>query len=407
MNRNQFAILVVLVVALGAAGLYLYKRNQSSWQSAGGSVGQKLLPDLQVNDVAAITIKGGTNETTVARVDNRWRVKERANYPANYGTISSFLLKAADLKAAQVEEVGPSMLPRYGLLPPGEGTNTATLVELKDASGKTLKSLLLGKQHMRKSGRPSPFGDGDDAGYPDGRYLKVGIDAKTVALVSDTLSQLEPKPDQWLDKEFFKVEKAKTLTVTHAEPTNSFKLLRETEGGEWKLADARPGESLDSGKIGGLSMPLSGPSFTDVLGPDTAPASVGLDKPTVVALETFEGLSYTVNVGTKTNDTYPVTLTVSGAFTRERTAPADEKPEDKERLDKEFQEKLKKLDEKLAAEKAFEKWTFLVSSWNVDQVIKNRHELMAGKKDEAKPEGADHSDHEAHDDVPPIGSEPK
>ena len=140
MNRKQLVILLVLVVVLGVAGLMVYQKNQTSWQ--GGSrqgAGAKLLGDLPVNDVAAIEIKGGTNVLDLIKKDNLWRVKQRQDYPANFSEISGFLLKAADLKAAQSEEIGPSHLARYKLLPPGPGTNTAILVELRDQGGKPIK----------------------------------------------------------------------------------------------------------------------------------------------------------------------------------------------------------------------------------------------------------------------------
>ncbi len=163
---------------------------------------------------------------TWSRKDNLWRVKQRNDYPANFSEISGFLLKAADLKAVQTEEIGPSQLGRYKLLPPGPGTNTAVLVELRDQNGKVIKSLLLGKTHMRKSeGRPSPMGEmGENEGYPDGRYVMVGTDAKTLAVVSDPLSNLEAKPDQWLNKDFFKVEKIRSIAVAYPVATNSWKV---------------------------------------------------------------------------------------------------------------------------------------------------------------------------------------
>ena len=39
---------------------------------------------LPVNDVAAIVIKGGTNQLDLVRKDNLWRVKQRNDYPANF-----------------------------------------------------------------------------------------------------------------------------------------------------------------------------------------------------------------------------------------------------------------------------------------------------------------------------------
>src|ERR1017187_9142470 len=163
MNRKQLSILIALLVVLGIAGLKVYKSNQTSWQGSGRQgAALKLLGDLPVNDVATIVIKGGTNQLDLVKKDGLWRVKERNDYPANFSEISGFLLKAADLKAIQTEEIGASQLGRYKLLPPGQATNTAVLVELRDDKGKVIKSLLLGKTHMRKSeGRPSPMGEID------------------------------------------------------------------------------------------------------------------------------------------------------------------------------------------------------------------------------------------------------
>jgi hypothetical protein len=110
-----------------------------------------------------------------------------------------------------------------------------------------------------------------------------------------------------------------------------------------------------------------------------------LDKPTVIALETFDDFKYTLNVGVKTNDNYAVTVLVTADLPKERATGTDEKPEDKERLDKEFKEKRLKLEEKLSQEKKIGKWTYLVSSWTVDSLLKERSHFMVEKKEEAKP----------------------
>ena len=389
MNQKQLLILVVLVVALGAAGLRLYRNNQSTWQGSTKNTTQKLLGDLPVNDVAEMVIKGGTNELNLIKKDNLWRVKQRYDYPANYSEISGFLLKAADLKAVQSEEIGPSMLGRYKLLPPGPATNTAVLVELRDQNGKVIRSLLLGKSHMRKpTNQGPPMGDmADSEGWPDGRYVMAGTGAKTVAVVSDPLSNLEAKPDQWLNKDFFKVEKIRWIAVTYPAATNSWKVTRDTESAsDWKLSEAKPGEQLDSSKTSGFSYALNSPSFNDVLAPDTKPEQTGLDKPTVVTVGTFEDFTYTLKVGQKTNDTFPVTLTVAAVIPKERIPGKDEKAEDKTKLDKEFKDKQKKLEDRLAQEKAYENHIYLVSNWTLDSLLKERGQLLAEKKEEPKKE---------------------
>jgi Domain of unknown function (DUF4340) len=241
---------------------------------------------------------------------------------------------------------------------------------------------LLGKAHMKKSNRPSPMGDED---WPDGRWVKVGTDSDTAALISDALSNIEPKPDAWLDKDFFKIEKVRSISVTFPVATNSWKVSRETESGDWKLADAKAGEQLDTSKTSGLSGALASPNFNDV---DTAskPEQLGLDKPTVVTLDTFDNFTYTIKLGQKTNDTFPLTLTVAAELPKERTPGKDEKPEDKAKLDKAFKDGQKTLEDKLAREKGYENWVYLVSSWSVDSLVKDRGQLLVEKKEEPKKE---------------------
>lgn len=382
MNRNQFTLLIFLLVVLGIAGLMIYNKQNDVAKSGDPAIGRKLLGDLPVNDVAHIAIKQGTNELNLVKKENLWRVHERNDYPANYSEISEFLLKARDLKIVQSEQIGPSQLPRLQLVP-GTGTNAAMVVDLKDQKDKTIQSLLLGKKHMQKSSQPSPFGDTGDSGYPDGRYVKVDSGAGTVALISDALSNIEPKPEQWLNKDFFRVEKVRSIAVAGPAITNSWKITRDTENGDWKLADAKAGEQLDTSKSSSAANALGTPSFNDV---DSNPnlEQCGLDKPTVVTMDTFDDFSYTVNIGKKTNDSYPMTVTIAAKIPSERTPGKDEKPDDKTRLDKEFKEKQKKLEEKLSQEKACEKWVYLVSSWTLEPLLKERSQLLVEKKEEPK-----------------------
>ena len=65
----------------------------------------------------------------------------------------------------------------------------------------------------------------------------------------------------------------------------------------------------------------------------------------------------------------------------------DEKPEDKEKLDKEFKEKLAKLEQKLKTEQGYAKWTYIVSKWTIEPILKNRSDLFADKKAEGAPGG--------------------
>jgi hypothetical protein len=403
MNLKQIGILLVVVVLIGGAALVM-NHHQNSFQSGGGaSVGKKLLGDnFPFNDVAHISIKHGTNELNLVKKDDMWRVRERANYPANFSQISEFLLKARDLKIVQVEEIGPSQLTRMELAP-GQGSNSAVVVELNDPAEKPIRTLLLGKKHMKKSPTPSPSEGGE--GSPDGRYVAVGTNANQVALISDPLETADASPDQWLNKDFIHVEKPKSIEVDFAIATNSWQLARESETGDWKLVNTNAGEELDASKVSGVSSPFSSPTFTSVL-PGGKLDESGTNKPTVVKIETFADFHYTIHVGAKTNDDYFVTVSVTGKPPVEPVTGKNETPEDKVLLDKRFKDLQQKFADKLKEEQSCEQWTYLVPGWTVDPVLKARSELLAEKKTEPAANGAAEKAGETTE-MPPLAPLPK
>ncbi|HTI69664.1 MAG TPA: DUF4340 domain-containing protein, partial [Candidatus Limnocylindria bacterium] len=264
--------------------------------------------------------------------------------------------------------------PLLELVTPDKGAGV--LVELLGADGKPIKSLLLGKKLMKEGGGGDPM-MGGGGGWPIGRYVMVDNKTESVAIVSDALANAEPKADEWIDKDFVKVELPTFVSITKQEATNSFTLSRTNEFGEWSLADAKPEEKLDTSKVAGFNTLLSSASFTDVT---TTPAADAFEKPETATIRTAAGFKYDVRIGKPgADDNYPVQVAVAGDFPKERMAGKEEKKEDKEHLDKEFKDKLTKNEEKLKKEQAFAKWTFTVNKWSIDPLLKNRADLFAPK----------------------------
>ena len=383
MNRKQLIILIVAGLVIGVAAWKLNQNRTKSQAASNQRLGQKVVADFPINDVERITIKQGQEQLNVARKNDRWVVQERNDYPANFSTVSELIRKVWELKVARPVRVSPNQLARLELTPPDKGTNSGTLVEFKDKSGKVIAPLLLGKKHMREGGgNNSPFGGG--GGWPDGRYIMLANDPHSVAVVSEPFSNAEAKPADWLDKDFFKIEKHKAIAVTSPVATNNWKLVKESETNEWKLAEAKAGEQLDTGKAGSVTSAFSYPSFNDV-----ATTNVSMEKATTAKIETFDGFVYDIKVGPKVaedRDDYYMQVAVNGNFQKERTPGKDEKPEDKAKLDKEHKDKIDKLEEKLKNEKALANWTYIVPKYTLDPVLKERKDLLVEKKEEPKKE---------------------
>ncbi len=374
MNRKQFLVVLLALAIVGGAGLVLIKRNQQSWAIHEVKVGDKVLPNFKINDVATIHVRGSA-DFNVVRTNGLWRVRERNDYPAEFGLISDLLLKIRDLKVVQSDIIGSSQRGRLGLNVPGAQTNCGTLIEFKDRQGNVLAALLAGKRHARPQNDSEPLGI---HGFFDGRYVLLPSDPQNVLLISDELAAAGPDPGSWLKKDFFKVENVKLVSLMSTNPAECWEISRESEKAPWTLANVSSGERLDPKAAADISEILAFPTFDDVVPKSAAPAEVGLEKPTVVTVMT-DDLAYTLKVGARGPDgNRPMTVSVAASIPTERPVAAGERPEDKERLDQEFRERNNRLREKVSREQALASWVFAVNTW-IDLVVRDRSRLLEKK----------------------------
>ena len=372
MNRKQFLILFVVLVVLGGAGLALFWQDLAQYRESGAKIGAKLLPDLKIADVAQIRLQDGKHETTLARKEKGWAVQERGGYPADFNAISDLMVKLIELKITQSEQVAAKLYPRLELGEPGKGEGAGTVMEFKDASGASLARITLGKKVLKKDPmNPLP---GARDGVPAGRYVLPPAAKDRVVAVSDPLNAAEADPAKWLKKGFFKAERIRTLAVGPEGRAPEWKITRSEEWGQWRFAGAG---ALDASAAVAAVNKLGSMSFVDVV-PD--PEQDPVHNATVAMAETFDKLTYKIRIAKrKAGDDYQVRVTVSGEPPRKRVPEKGEKPEDKERLDKEFAEALKALEERVEAEKARAKWGFVVAGSEVEPLLKTRGEMTAAK----------------------------
>ncbi len=94
---------------------------------------------------------------------------------------------------------------------------------------------------------------------------------------------------------------------------------------------------------------------------------------------TEDGFTYVLKVGKEMDEHYPLTVVVSASIPTTRASTKEEKAEEKTKLDKEFQTKREALEKKLAKEQGFEGRLFLIAKFSVEQLEKNRADLLVPK----------------------------
>ena len=379
MNRQQFLIVLAVLVVLvaGGAGVAWWKR--SSYEVADSRVGQRLLEGFKIDDVAGIEVADAQAGVTLVRGDRGWSVTERGGFPADVEPIRDLLVKLQELKVAQAEGLTDAVKPRLQLAAPGAGAKpeeTGTLVELKGRDGGAIAKLVLGKQAVRQSPVAGV------AGIPSGRYVWVAADPQRVSVVGDAFTGVAAKPQQWLAKELMRVERAKSVAAFGADGAEQWSVSKANEAGDWKLGG--PGR-LDGGKAQDAASALYGLQVVEVA-TGVKDADTGLAKPAIIRAQTFEDWTYELRIGKPApEDRYYVQSRVTGSVPESRPAAADEKPEAKEQADKAFAERKELLAAKLAREQAVAGRTVLVAKSSVEPLLRNRSALLVA----AKPKGGD------------------
>lgn len=380
MNRKQFIILLAVLAILAVAATTVILSDRAAWTSADSRLGEKVVSDLRISDVAEIVLTDSAGELHLLKHKDGWSVRERADFAADTDRIGEFLVKLAELKVVQRENLPESQRARMQLVEPksGDAKAAGTRLELKDAKGTVLVRLLLGKKVLKNLPGSAP-GEQEATG----RYLTSGADAGKLLVVSDPLSEAESKPEEWIPKELIRVDRSRSIGATGGDGKPRWTITRNGESADWKFADSAAKPDLQ--KATDVASALYWINAVDVV-PDPAKADTGLDRPVVIRASTIDGLTYALRIGHKVGDNYYLGLSVTGEPPQARVPAKGEKAEDSAKKDKEFEGSRKKLLEKIDREKRLERWTYLVAGSSVDPLLRERAQLMPEKK-KAAPKG--------------------
>jgi len=353
MNARAAAVLVVLLLVLGGGAL-LYQRQEAERRPADlGELGQPVIKNLKVADIAAIRITAPGSTLTLQRKDAGWVIAEREGFPADAGKVRQFVLDAIELKIGQTLPIGEKARPRLNL-----DSASGTQVIFNAVDGKVLATLLVGKKYFKREP------DSPDKAPGDGRYVMLPSDTKTAFVISNPLAQASTRTADWIDRASFQVEKVKSLELRFADGSG-WRIERAADNADWKLAGARPGEKLEISKANAASYSLSLLELADVAPKDAA--DTGLDHPTVVKAATLDGLAYEIKVGKLQGDNYYVSFRPSGELRKDAGG------------DKDRAERIKKIEARQPREKLLSEHVLLIPKSKLEDTLKKRADLLEKK----------------------------
>jgi hypothetical protein len=405
MNKRQVIILWIVAVVLAAAiTLVKFGREKETKSSTNRSSGQTLLESFAADQVASIDIRGAKGSVQLVRKDGKWTVPARDGFPAKTsgpGGVNELLRTIGDLKVAQGMQAGASFAPRFGMDENSKDEKEHGLqLTFKDASGKELNKITVGKNIESANASASPFGGGST-----GRFVRNHADESGFYAVSELFSALGDDVSKWLLDDFIRPEKIQSITVTQPGKADvAWKITRDTEEGEFKLDGAAEGEAIEPATAAAFKSLLSFARFEDVVpAAEVGKASVA-DQKRVATITTFEGFNYSItftpakpaekpaesdpaNPAPAPEESYLVKVSVTAEIPKERKKEEGEKPEDAKTKDEAFASRSKTLTEKLEKEKALGAFTFRVGKSSFEHLAKDRATLIKKPEAPQEPQG--------------------
>ena len=370
MKRQQLYFLLGAALVLAIAGGIFELVRSAGWKGEARDL--EPFAKLPVNSVEKLVIKSSKDKVTLQKASDIWTVAERSGYPADFNKIRELVTSLWEFKVVRQLEVGTSQFGRLNIVAPGQGDHSGVELDLSDASGKSIKSLIFGKTF---GGSESSGDEEEEAPSGSGRFVYDPSQKDKVYLSKENFYTVDASPKNWLDKQFITAEGVKEVARASSPDGDGWNVSKKDQKAAWKLADAKPGETLNTSVVASLG--AFSPNFVDVKPADTPDSETGLNKPVIVNVETFDGFKYALEIGGEAPDQSRfLRFKVSADLPSKRTAEPNESPDDKKKKDDEFNKQQETLETRLAKEQKLENWIFEVESYSLETFLKPRKDLL-------------------------------
>jgi hypothetical protein len=338
LNRNLAVIAALLLVAsiwsyqAGKAGADRFQR------------GQLLLPNLNPDDVAEITLTKGDQSVTLNRGDDGFTVAEVHGHPASNQSVNRVLRALAELDLAKRVGTGDDLYRELGIT-----ADAADMLEvaLKGADGGDMVRLRVGRT----------FEGGQ------GSYLRrIDSDGEPAYLSSRRVT-LNPDPDTYLAKEIVSVERDEIERIDGPD----FVFVRGDDGLE--LEGVPRGRKEKAAEVGRVKNILRALRFDEVLLAD-AEELRGLRPVQVMDVRLTDGSGYRLMTTTRDDEHF---LQIAGYHTVDRVEI------DRNETDEELEDKaavLARADEISTFNRFHGSWVYKVNTTTAETLRLRKKDLI-------------------------------
>ncbi len=339
--------LIGLAVAALILGGVAYVSSSSKKVKTPPETGRLVIPELDLTKVQRIELsRNDGGKLVVTSTESGWTIASLYNYPADITKIREQLLAIKEMRIGG--SASPSKVAR------------ADLLDLQDASGKSLATLRIGEQRTREAtGQMAMYGGG---AIPDGRYVAPGGSEKAY-LVKESLSTIAETPANWADTEIANIPSADINGIALMQGDEAVILSKKESG--WEMAGLKEEEEeFDTSKSYSLESALSSLAFTTLADPALSAADLGITTGMIFKATLKNGESYTASLGNEMPGGSDRYMKIAALFTPQGT---------NETINAGLKAKIDAFNERTS------QWTYVIPSYKAGNMIKTRSDLVKAK----------------------------
>lgn len=369
---QQKTLLILAVATLGVGGIAWWKLGSDSAAVSSQATTGKLFPELekQVNDVHTILIERAAGSITLQRAAGGWGVTEKQGYPVDMESVRKSLIALAQMTAVEAKTSDPERYSKLGVEDITAAGAASIQVTLKDAGGKEVAKLILGKEQEGKGGMPSG-------------NVYVRRPGDKVSYLAKGNPDIKPAALDWLKKEILKVSRDRVQSVVITHPDGEVVRVERSkpEDSEFSLANMPEGKELTyPGAPSSVSSTLEWLNLEDVV--PAAEVDFGTGAGAKSEYRTFDGLLVRAELKevdgkcyARFNAVYEAPAAIGPvAEPAPEAAAGKPKPEEVQKEAEALQNRLKD-------------WVFVIPAYNKSSFAKRMSELVKDPAPPAPPPG--------------------
>ena len=397
MSRLQ--LLILWILALGAGFYYFNSKDvpDSISNKTELEVGSQIVPSDLIETVDSLTVISGDDKASLKKIDGRWVVSEKGDFPANYDSINQIIGALREAKVAQSVVATDEYYDRFNLDPATEEDGEQPDTILLEKDGKESSTIFLGKT------RESTGGSGGRAG----RFVRLSNDESGVYVVQENFSFLNASPDNWINKSLTPLKEGVVkmeVTAPNDESFKSWTVSRESVRDDFIVEGLGEKEETKNTETTALKNLLAGATFTELITSDDYKKRANEKAARQLKATDSTGTTFSITVTPEkkteekeekkedgSNPTpapavdYFVSIEILNGPTKPEPIAADASVQEKAV----YAERVNNLADVSTGvnrmRKTYEGRYFLVSEATIGSLNKNRGELIQPKEEEKKP----------------------